>query len=124
MVFELNNFLAMTTNLFASSRFAGIVLNGCSSSGGDLRSAVATSNARRFLTHDKSVAKTTLVEFDVVPVAVVEGGNVAAVIGGKVMAVVSGNVPSQAWGHEVVVEGDGAAVSGLLSGSNVGLPAI
>ena len=59
MVFVSNNFLAMTTNLFTSSGFAGIVLIGCSSSGGDLRSAV-------------------------VPVAiVVMGGNV----GGKVLAV-------------------------------------
>jgi hypothetical protein len=62
MVFVFNNFLAMTTNLFASSRFAGIVLNVFPSSGGDLR-------------------------FDVVPVAVVVGGNVAAVIGGKVLAI-------------------------------------
>jgi hypothetical protein len=37
---------------------------------------------------------------------------------------VKGKVPSPAGGHEVVVKGDGAAVSGLLSGSNVGLPAI
>jgi len=51
MVFVFNNYLAMTTNLFASFGFAEIVLNGCSSSGGDLRSAVATSNARHFLTH-------------------------------------------------------------------------
>ena len=89
-----------------------------------MRSAVATSNARRFLTHNKSVANFTLVEFDVVPVAVVVSGNVAAVIVDKVMAVMGGNVPLQAWGHEVVVEGDGAAVSGLLSGSGVGLPKI
>jgi hypothetical protein len=89
-----------------------------------MRSAVATSNARRFLTHNKSVANFTLVEFDVVPVAVVVSGNVAAVIVDKVMAVMGGNVPSQAWGHEVVVKGDGAAVSGLLSGSGVGLPKI
>ena len=40
MVFVSNNYLAMTNNLFASSGFAGIVLNGCSSSGGDLWSAV------------------------------------------------------------------------------------
>ncbi len=84
-----------------------------------------------------------------VPVAAVVGGNVAAGIGGKVVAVMGGNVSggsfvqvgfkggapvnfvsvegkvlSPAGGHEVVVEGDGAAVSGLLSGSDVGLPAI
>ena len=35
-----------------------------------MQSAVAPSNARRFLTHDKSVAKTTLVD-DMVPVTVV-----------------------------------------------------
>ena len=39
------------------------------------------------------------------------------------MAVMGGNAPSQAWGHEVDVEGDVTAVSGLLSGSDVGLPA-
>jgi len=81
-----NNFDGFCPNLFASSGFDGIVLNGCSSSAGDLRSAVAPSNARRFLTHVKSVAKTTLVEFDMVPVTVVVGDNVATVIGGKVVA--------------------------------------
>ena len=139
MVFVFNNFLTMTSNLFTSSGFAGIVLNGFPSSGGDLQSAVAPFNVRRFLTHNKSVAKSTLVEFDVVPVGVVVGGNVAAVIGGKVMAVMGGNVsgwsvvhvgfkggapinfvsiegkvPLQAGGHEIVVKGNGVTVSVLL----------
>jgi hypothetical protein len=103
MVFVFNNFLAMTTSLFASSRFAGIVLHGFSSPGGDLRSGMAPTNARRFLTHDKSVG--------------FKGGVPVNFVS------VEGKVPSPAGGHEVA-EGDRVAVSGLLPGSNVGLPTI
>ena len=75
MVFVFNNFLAMATNLFAGSGFAGIVLNVFPSSGGDLR-------------------------FSVVPDAVVVGGNVAAVIGGKVLAIMGDvNVSGGLVGH-------------------------
>jgi len=72
---------------------------------------------------------TSLISFHVS----VMGGNVS---GGSVVHVgfkggahvnfvsVKGKVPSPAGGHEVVVKGDGAAVSELLSGSDVGLPTI
>ena len=87
--------------MFASSGFAGIVLNGCSSSGGDLQSAMAPSNAWRFLTLDKSVG--------------FKGGAPVNFVS------IEGKVSLPAGGHEVVVESNGAAVSGLLSGSDIGL---
>ena len=84
-----------------------------------MRSAVAPSNARRFLTHDKSVAKTTLVEFDMVPVTVVVvGNNVATVIGGKVVAEREGSSsadPSLEEGpKKLLLEAEGSTSSSIL----------
>ena len=83
-----------------------------------MRSAVALSNARRFLTHDKSVAKTTLVEFDMVPVTVVVVGNkVATVIGGKVVAEREGSTsvdPSLEEGPKKLLLEEGSTRSSIL----------
>ena len=96
MFFFLSNFLAVSTNLFASSGFAGIALNGCSSSGGDLRSAVAPSNAWRFLTHNKSEG--------------FKGGLPVNFVG------VEGKVLSPARGHKVVVKVMGPQSVGCCQG--------
>ena len=82
-----------------------------------MRSAVAPSNARCFLTHDKSVAKTTLVD-DMVPVTVVVvGNNVATVIGGKVVAEREGSTsvdPSLEEGPKKLLLEEGSTRSSIL----------